>query len=339
MSGIEHANGHKPLSLSHLVDPNIGRAARPDPADYRFELPDVLRAVVQLRSQAPEDAFSSSYLGTEREGNAILVGEDNLFLTIGYLIAETDHIVLGSDGGEMTRAQVLAYDYETGFGLLRGGSSLGARPVALGETAGLREKDWAVAAARGGLENAIKAEIVSKREFAGYWEYLLDEAIFTAPPHPHWSGAALIDNDGRLVGLGSLFVQDASPGGGPSAGNMFIPIDLYRKTVDDLLRFGRRPGPSRPWLGIYSIEALGRVLITSISERGPCADSGLEAGDVVLSVNGADVASIAQMYRRIWDIGPAGSTVSLRLLRDGEVHTVEIVSADRENLMKSPRAH
>ena len=139
MSGIEHANGHKPLSLSHLVDPNIGRAARPDPADYRFELPDVLRAVVQLRSQAPEDAFSSSYLGTEREGNAILVGEDNLFLTIGYLIAETEHIILGSDGGEMTRAQVLAYDYETGFGLLRGGSSLGARPIALGETAGLQQ--------------------------------------------------------------------------------------------------------------------------------------------------------------------------------------------------------
>ena len=239
----------------------------------------------------------------------------------------------------MTGAQVLAYDYETGFGLLRGGSSLGARPIEIGETGGLREKDWAIAAARGGIGNAIKARIVSKREFAGYWEYLLDEAIFTAPPHPHWSGAALIDNDGRLVGLGSLFVQDAEPGGGPSAGNMFIPIDLYKETVDDLLRFGRRPGRSRPWLGIYSIEALGKVLITSVSERGPCADAGVEAGDVVLAVNDAAVGSIAEMYRRIWGIGPAGSTVALRLLRDGEAHTVEIVSADRETLMKGPRAH
>lgn len=339
MSGIENANGHKPLSLAHLVDPNIGRATRPDPADYGFELPDVLRAVVQLRSSAPEDAFSSSYLGTEREGNAILVGEDNLFLTIGYLIAETEHIVLGSDRTGATRAQVLAYDYETGFGLLRGGSSLGAQPIALGDTAALKEKDWLVAAGRGGLENAIKAQVVSKREFAGYWEYLLDEAIFTAPPHPHWSGAALIDDQGRLVGLGSLFVQDAVSGGGPSAGNMFIPIDLYKGTVDDLLRFGRRPGPSRPWLGIYSIEALGRVLITSISERGPCAGSGIEAGDVVLSVNDADVGSMAEMYRRIWGIGPAGSTVAFKLLRDGEELTIEVVSADREALMKNPRAH
>ncbi len=339
MSGIEQANGHKPLSLAHLVDPNIGRVTRPDPADYRFELADVLRSVVQLRSQAPEDAFSSSYLGTEREGNAILVGEDNLFLTIGYLIAEAEHIVLGSEQTGATRAQVLAYDYETGFGLLRGGSALGASPIALGDTAGFKEKDWLVAAARGGLENAIKAQVVSKREFAGYWEYLLDEAIFTAPPHPHWSGAALIDGDGRLVGLGSLFVQDAAPGGGPSAGNMFVPIDLYKETVDDLLRYGRRPGPSRPWLGIYSVEALGRVLITSISERGPCAGSDVEPGDVVLAVNDDNIESMAQMYRRVWGIGPAGSTVTLKLLRDGEVHTVDVVSAERDRVMKNPRTH
>ncbi len=339
MSGIEHANGHKPPSLSHLIDPNVSRAVRPDPADYGFDMAGVLRAVVQLRSQAPDDAFSSSYLGTEREGNAILIGEDGLFLTIGYLIAETDHIVLGSDGGEMTPAQVLAYDYETGFGLLRGGSALGAQPIALGETAAVREKDKLIAAARGGPDNAIEAEIVSKREFAGYWEYLLDEAIFTAPPHPHWSGAALIDDRGRLAGLGSLFVQDAVPGAASSAGNMFIPIDLYKETVDDLLRFGRRPGPGRPWLGIYCVEALERVLITSISERGPCAESEVEAGDLVLAVNGVDVGSLAEMYRAIWSIGPAGSVVAFRLLRDGKVLTVEVVSADRESFMKSPRAH
>ena len=216
---------------------------------------------------------------------------------------------------------------------------LGARPLALGDTAALKEKDWLVAAGRGGLENAIKAQVVSKREFAGYWEYLLDEAIFTAPPHPHWSGAALIDDLGQLVGLGSLFVQDAVSGSGPTAGNMFIPIDLYKATVDDLLRFGRRPGPTRPWLGIYSIEAMGRVLITSISERGPSAASGVEAGDVVLAVNDTSVESMAEMYRRVWNTGPAGSTVTLKLLRDGDVLTVEVVTADRDTVMKNPRAH
>lgn len=339
MSGIEHANGHKPLALSHLVDPNVANAKRPDQADYDFDLAHALRAVVQLRSQAPEDAFSSSYLGTEREGNAILLDAEGLYLTIGYLVTEAERIVLGSEDTEVTPAQLLAYDYETGFGLLRAGSTLGAEPIALGDSSAVHEKEWLIAAARGGINQAIEAEVVSMREFAGYWEYMLDEAIFTAPPHSHWSGAGLIDRAGRLVGLGSLFVQDASPDGGPSAGNMFIPINLYKDVVADLLKHGRRPGPARPWLGIYSIQALGRVLISSISGRGPAAAAGIEPGDVVLAVNDADVDSIAAMYRRIWQTGPPGTTIELKLLRDASVIRIDIVSGDRDSLMKSPRAH
>ena len=339
MSGIEHANGHKPLALSHLVDPAFANARRADPSEYDFDLAAVLRAVVQLRSVAPEDAFSASYLGTEREGNAILVDSDGLYLTIGYLINEAEHVLLGSEDSETTPAQVLAYDYESGFGLLRAASTLGAAPIALGDSSTVREKTWLIAAARGGVSQAIKAEVVSMREFAGYWEYLLDEAIFTAPPHAHWSGAGLIDASGRLVGLGSLFVQDAAPRGGPSAGNMFIPIDLYKDVVGDLLTHGRRPGPTRPWLGIYSVQALGRVLISSISRPGPAAAAGIEPGDVVLAINDGEVTSIAQMYRRLWQTGPAGTTVAMKLLRDADVVRIDVVSADRESLMKNPRAH
>lgn len=339
MSGIEHANGHKPLALSHLVDPNIADAKRPDPADYDFDLARALRAVVQLRSQAPDDAFSSSYLGTEREGNAILLDDEGLYLTIGYLVTEAERIVLGSEDTEVTQAQLLAYDYETGFGLLRGGSTLSAEPIPLGDSSAVGEKERLIVAARGGIGSAIEAEVVSTREFAGYWEYMLDEAIFTAPPHSHWSGAGLIDRSGRLVGLGSLFVQDAAPDGGPSAGNMFIPINLYKDVVADLLKHGRRPGAPRPWLGIYSIQALGRVLVSSISERGPAAAAGIEPGDVVLAVNDADVGSIAEMYRKIWRTGPPGTTIELKLLRDAAVIRIDVVSGDRESLMKSPRAH
>ncbi len=340
MSGIEHANGHKPLALSHLVDPSFASVSRADPAEYDFDLAAVLRAVVQLRSVAPEDAFSSSYLGAEREGNAILVGADGLYLTIGYLINEAEHILLGSEDTEVTAAQVLAYDYASGFGLLRATSSLGAAPIELGDSSTVREKSWQIAAARGGVGQAIKAEVVSKREFAGYWEYLLDEAIFTAPPHAHWSGAALIDSSsGRLVGLGSLFVQDAALHDGPSAGNMFIPIDLYKEIIDDLLTHGRQPGPVRPWLGIYSVQALGRVLISSLSQRGPAAEAGIEPGDVVLAVNDGEVGSIAEMYRRIWQAGPAGATIELRLQRDADVVHIAVVSANRESLMKNPSRH
>ncbi len=339
MSGIERANGHKPPALSYLVDPNFANARRVEPAECGFDLAVVLRAVVQLRAVAPDDAFSASYLGTEREGSAILVGSDGLYLTIGYLINEAEHVLLGAENSETTPAQVVAYDYESGFGLLRAASTLGASPIALGDSATVREKAWLVAAARGGVGQAIRAEVVSVREFAGYWEYLLDEAIFTAPPHAHWSGAGLIDASGRLVGLGSLFVQDAAPRDGPSAGNMFIPINLYKDIVGDLLTHGRRPGPARPWLGIYSVQALGRVLIGSISRRGPAAAAGIAPGDVVLAVNDDEVTSIAQMYRRIWRTGPAGATVALKLLRDAGVVRIDVVSGDRESLMKNPRAH
>ena len=339
MSGIEHANGHKPLALSHLVDPNFSNVTRADPAEYEFDLARVLRAVVQLRSFAPDDAFSSSYLGTEREGNAILVGGDGLYLTIGYLINEAEQVLLGSEDTEVTPAQVLAYDYESGFGLLRATSALGADPIELGDSSAVQEKSWLIAAARGGVGQAIKAEVVSTREFAGYWEYLLDVAIFTAPPHAHWSGAALIDTTGCLVGLGSLFVQDAAPEGGPSAGNMFIPISLYKDIVEVLLTHGRRPGPVRPWLGIYSVQALGRVLISSISQRGPAGAAGVEPGDVVLAVNDREVGSIAEMYRRIWQVGPAGATIELKLLRDASIVRIDVVSGDRESFMKPPLAH
>lgn len=339
MSGIEHANGHKPIGLSHMVDPSFAKAERADPAECGFPLAEVLRAVVLLRATAPEDAFSASYLGTEREGNAILLDSDGLYLTIGYLINEAEHVLLGSDEAEVVPAQVLAYDYESGFGLLRAASTLSAAPVELGDSSTVREKDSLIAAARGGVGQAIKAEVVSTREFAGYWEYLLDEAIFTAPPHTHWSGAGLFDGAGRLVGLGSLFVQDARPEGGPSAGNMFVPINVYKEVVDDLLAHGRRPGPPRPWLGIYSVQALGRVLISSVSERGPAAAAGVEAGDVVLAVNDGDVASIAEMYRRIWQTGPAGTVVELKILRDANVVRIDVATVDRDSFMKTPRAH
>ncbi len=339
MSGIEHANGHRPLALSHMADPGFAKVERANPADYSFDLASLLRAVVLLRATAPEDAFSSAYLGTAREGNAILLDSDGLYLTIGYLINEAEHVMLGSEETEVVPAQAIAYDYESGFGLLRAHSALAAEPIGLGDSAAVREKDWLIAAARGGVNQAIRTELVSTREFAGYWEYLLDEAFFTCPPHSHWSGAALIDASGRLVGLGSLFVQDARPGGGASAGNMFIPIDVYKQVVDDLLTHGRRPYPPRPWLGVYSVQALGRVLISSVSARGPAAASGVEAGDVVLAVNGSEVGSIAEMYRRIWRSGPAGAVIDLKILRDSRIVHIEVVSVDRESFMKTPAAH
>jgi S1-C subfamily serine protease len=339
MSGIKHSNGHKPLGLAHVFDPMFTAAARPEPDQLAFDLDAALAPVLHLRAQAPDDAFSSSYLGTEREGNGILIGDDGLVVTIGYLITEAETVILGVNGGTTVHAHVIAYDYETGFGLLRAGGELGVEPLELGDSSDVIEQETLIIGAHGGRGQAINAVVASKREFAGYWEYMLDEAIFTTPPHPHWSGSALIDDNGKLVGVGSLFVQDAVEDDVSNAGNMFLPIDLLKSVLDELLEYGHRTGPVRPWMGIYSMEALGRVLITSISAEGPADVSGIEAGDVLLAVNGLHVSGLADLYRKVWSAGQAGVTVSLGILRDDEMLNISVETADRTKFMKQPSSH
>ena len=339
MSGIEEANGHKPSGLAHVFDPAFAAAPKPDPAQLEFDLDTRLRSVVALQSRAPEDAFSSSYLGTEREGNGVIIDDDGLVVTIGYLIAEAEEILLGTEDGSVVPAQGIAYDYHTGFGLVRAAGDLGAAALTLGNAQNVVEGGEAIVAARGGTDQAILVEVASKREFAGYWEYMLDEAIFTTPPHPRWSGAALLDSVGALVGVGSLFVQDAKPDQSSSPGNMFIPIQLLKTVIDDLVTYGKSPAPPRPWLGIYSMEALGRVLVTSVAGDGPAEGAGVEPGDVVAAVNGSEVSSLADLYRKVWATGQAGVTVELELLRDSDVLTIAVETSDRSARMKLPRSH
>ena len=339
MSGIEKANGHKPTGLAHVVDPTFASATRPDADSLPFDLDAATAAVVALQAQAPEDAFSASYLGTERDGSGVVVGDGELVMTIGYLIAEAESVTLTVEGERTIPAQVVAYDHQTGFGLVRAAAPLGVGALEFGSSAAVAVADTLIVAARGGRDQAINGAVVSKREFAGYWEYMLDEAIFTTPPHPHWSGAALLDGAGKLVGIGYLFVQDALPDGEQSPGNMFLPIDAIKSVFDDVIKLGCNPNPPRPWLGLYSMEALDRVLVTSTSRNGPAERAGIEAGDVVLAVDGNRVTGLADMYRKLWGTGPAGVTVEFSLLRDNDIVHISVETIDRTKLMKLPRAH
>lgn len=340
MTGVERANGHKPAGISSLFHPALAGAPRPDPEMLSYDLNTALSAVVPLQARAPEDAFSASYLGTEREGNAVLISDDGLLLTIGYLINECDLVTVGTRIGGVAEAHIVAYDYETGFGLIRTMDDLGVPHIELGSSAAIREGDILTVGAHGGAAQALAASVSSVREFAGYWEYLIPDAIFTEPPHPIWSGAALIGNDGKLAGIGSLFVQDAEEeNADKQPGNMFVPIDLLKPIYDTLIEKGRTEHPPRPWLGIYTVETMGHLLITSISDRGPAAKAGVEPGDVVLAVNGEDVKGLAALYRKLWGSGEAGVPVDLTLLRDQKVIEVSIVTVDRKKVMRSPSAH
>jgi S1-C subfamily serine protease len=311
---------------------------RPKSEDWRFDLDRAFEAVVQLRAEIPEDAFTASILGTERAGNGVVIGESGLVLTIGYLVTEANVIWLTTSKGAVAGGTVLAYDQTTGFGLVQALGKLGVKPIERGSAAPIRVGENVVVAGHGGRAHALKATVFAKREFAGYWEYVLDEALFTAPAHPQWGGSALIGADGKLAGVGSLLVQEKIDAG-TIHGNMLVPIDLLEPILDDMVKRGRVNRPPRPWLGLYTTEAGERLVIAGLAPGGPAERAGARVGDAVLEVAGARPKSLADLWRKVWQLGPCGTIVPLKLARNGKTTEVRITSADRSDFLKKPHLH
>jgi len=292
-----------------------------------------LNAIVKVRAVVPETARTAAALGTEREGSGVLIDSEGLILTIGYLIleAESIEVVLGS--AAPVSAYFVAYDHETGFGLLRTVIPPKVEPVKLGRSTDIKEGDEVMVAAYGGVENARHVYVLSRGEFAGYWEYLLDNAIYTAPAHPNFAGAALIGRDGRLLGIGSISTRLTMSGYGQVSGNMFVPIDLLKPIQKALMATGRSQYPVRPWLGVYLEESYGRVFVTRVAADGPAEKAGLQPGDIILTVNSEPVNTLADCYRRIWALGNAGVEVPLEVLKRVRVEPLKVRSSDRHQYL------
>ena len=310
---------------------------QPQPEDFEFDLERALQSVVAVSTKIPDDAMTAGVLGTDRLGNGVVI-RDNIVLTIGYLVTEAETIWLTS-GNVTTPGHVLAYDQATGFGLIQALGQLNLPALPLGDSSTCKIGDPVVMAGAGGLKGAVAAHLVAKQEFAGYWEYLLDEALFTAPAHPHWGGAALINNSGELLGIGSLQVEHADPDGDNFDLNMVVPINLLKPIVDDMLKIGRANRPPRPWLGLYTAEIDGQIVVAGIASDGPADDSDIEVGDIITGVDGTEVHDLAQFFRHIWSLGEAGIEVPLDVHRDGETFEIRITSADRRTLLKGPVVH
>ena len=325
--------------MSRTVDWEIPGEIQPKPGDCAFDLDRALSAILGLRATIPEDAFTAGTLGTERAGSGVLIRKDGLVLTIGYLVTEAETIWLTSSSGGAVPGHVLAYDQETGFGLVQALGRLNTPPIDLGIGLRVGAGDRAIMAAEGGRRHAIAARVVARQEFAGYWEYVLDHAIFTAPAHPFWGGAGLIGADGRLIGIGSLHVQNANGRELRRDVNMVVPIDLLPPILDDMLTYGRPNRPARPWLGLYAQEVEDAIVVAGLAERGPANKAGLRPGDRILAVREDPVASLAGLWRKVWAGGPAGSEVVLQVGRDNETLTVRVLSVDRTRFLKAPKLH
>ena len=311
---------------------------RPRPEDWRFDLDRALDSVVGLRAEIPEDAFTAPILGTERAGSGVVIRDDGLVLTIGYLITEASTIWLTTNKGHVAGGFPLAYDQATGLGLVHPLGKLGVKPIERGSANACRVGENVVMAGHGGRAHALRATVFAKREFAGYWEYVLDEAIFTAPAHPQWGGAALIGTEGQLLGIGSLLVQEKIDAG-TIQGNMIVPIDVLAPILDDMVKLGRPNRPPRPWLGLYVTEVGPRLVVSGLAPAAPADQAGVRVGDAVLEVAGAKPSGLADLFRRIWACGNAGAEVRLKVLRETATRELVLRSVDRNDFLKKPHLH
>ncbi len=305
----------------------------PAPAETA-SLEDLISAVVKIKTHINPDGRTVQGLGRDREGTGILIDSDGLILTIGYLMVEAYAAEITTNDGRTIPASIVGYDHESGFGLLRTIEPLKIKPFTFGKAADVKEKDVVVVASGGGASMVVPALVVSKREFVGNWEYLLDEAIYTSPPHPSWSGAALINREGKLIGVGSLIVGDAAGTHEHNPGNVFVPIDRLAPILGDLLTEGRPAGPGRPWLGMNADDTHGRVMVGRVTPGGPADKAGIQRGDVILGVNGDSTKALTDFYRKVWAQGSAGAVIGLDVRHDNAVQHVDIKSINRLDYLK-----
>jgi len=315
------------IMLGFLITGSVSAYADQDPKE-------ILKAIVKIRAVIPKDAHSAGTLGTEREGNGVVIDSKGHILTIGYLIVEAETIEVTGPEDKPLKATFIGYDHNTGFGLLRTEKPFEVVPMKLGQSSEVKEGEPVLVAGFGGTDSVQVARVISRKEFTGYWEYLLEDAIFTAPAYSNFGGAALVDRDGKLLGIGSLFTQIMIPGLASIPCNVFVPIDLLNPILNDLKTTGRSGKAPRPWLGINAEEAHGRVFITRITPGGPAEKAGLKPGDLILTVNKNAVGGLADFYRKVWALGNAGVDVSLGILQGIEIRDIKMRSADRYQFLR-----
>lgn len=292
---------------------------------------ELVSAVVQIKTFINPDGRTTSNLGHERSGTGVVIDDKGHVLTIGYLMVEAYAAEIILDDGRTVSAVVAGYDHDTGFGLLRAGTKLDVKPIALGRSADIKKDDRVMITGHGGVSRLAPATVVSRREFAGNWEYLIDSAIFTTPPYAEWSGAALLNRSGALVGIGSLVVREATDEGAKEAlaGNMFVPIDLLPPILGDLIAKGHASRAARPWLGLNADVVDGKLRVSRVVPGGPAEFAGLGRGDVISGVDGREPKTLSEFYRMLWSKGEAGVVVPLDVIQDRDKRRLDLKSMNR----------
>lgn len=314
-----------------FVRPVQAAADEPQTGRTRPEVTVDALSVVKVRATAVPDARSAPTLGQQREGTGVVIDSKGLVMTIGYLITEAEKVELLTADGKVYPATVVGNDHATGLGLVRALTPLPVKPVDFGQSSATAERELVLIV---GFDGVAPAYIVSKRPFVGYWEYLLDEAIYTAPATVNWQGAALLSRQGKLLGIGSLVVGDAMGKHNNVPGNMFVPIDVLKPVLGDFIANGRSTAKSRPWIGINTQEVQGNVIVTRVSPESPAEEAGLKAGDVIVGIRGQEIKGQADFYNKLWESGDAGVEIIIDVLKGNRILNQNVKTVDRHQYLR-----
>jgi S1-C subfamily serine protease len=302
----------------------------PAPGAAAQSVEDLFGAIVYIKTFVPNDARSARTLGRERDGTGIVIDQNGLILTANYLATEATGGEVTFSNGKTVQAQIVGVEPDSGIALLRALTPPPVKPIQLGSSGDLKEKDPALILSHGGAKGAAPAYVVSRRAFAGSWEYLLEDAIFTSPMIQGWSGAALVSKDGKLVGIGSLMVNDAGGKGGSDPGNMFVPIDRVKPILGDLIAEGKL-ATSRPWMGFTTQEAHNRLFVVRVTPGGPAESAGLKEGDIIAGVGGQTSSTLVDFFRKVFARGDAGTEIPIDIQQGTRTRTITIRSAERSS--------
>ena len=324
--------------MTSVSDWQIPAELQPEDDYYDFNLSEVLKSVASLRAEIPSDAFSAETMGTMRQGHAVHIGQGQM-LTIGYLINDAETIWLTFSDNKVLPATQIGYDPDTGLALLQALGQVDVPYITLGDSDNVRIGDKVIVAGAGGRNGSLAAEISARQEFAAYWEYLLDDALFATPAHPNWGGTALLGSKGELLGIGSLQLEQSRENDDEQPINMFVPINLLKPVLEDLRKIGRPNRPPRPWLGVHTTEIDANLVVVGRARQGPARSGGLLRGDIIISINGTQVRDLSLFYRRLWALGPAGTQVHLLIVRDGKKMDLKLISGQRGQYAKRPKLH
>ncbi len=311
---------------------------RPNPEKLLFNLDSAINSVVKVRTSIPAAAFTADVLGTERIGSGVLINNSGLILTVGYLVTEAETVWLTTNLNQSIPGHVVAYDQSSGLGLVQALGSLDIDASELDQSDLVTVNDDIFFISYGGIEHSLCSKISRIDEFAGYWEYLLEAAIYTSPPHPQWGGAAVFNKKGHIIGIGSLFLQEIFEGQNLQ-GNLAIPTSILKSIMGDMLEFGRSSAPARPWLGMYAVESEKTLTVNSLARYGPAELAGVLQGDKVVGVGEESVSTLANFFRSVWTLGAAGVSVPININRNGNQLQLVINSIDRNDFLLKPQTH